>query len=72
MSTWQAVQVIAALIGIAIVLTNLLGLWSFEGQTEAREGRATWDEKKTTEERREMQKGLDETDRRINEMLRRF
>jgi hypothetical protein len=72
MSTWRAVQVIAALIGIALVLTHLLGLWSWEGQTKTREGRANWDEKKTLEERREMQKGLDETDRQINEMLRRF
>jgi hypothetical protein len=72
MSTWQAVLITAALIGIVAVLTNLLGLWSFEGQTRAREGRANWDEKKMLEERREMQKGLDETDRRINEMLRRF
>jgi hypothetical protein len=69
---WDTVLIVLALIGIAIVASNLLGLWAMEGQTKAREGRANWDEKKTLEERREMQKDLSETDRRINEMLRRF
>lgn len=74
MSMWEAVQVIIPLIGIAIVLSNLLGLWATEGQTKTREQRANWaeEERKMQEQRREMQKGLDETDRRIKEMLRRF
>ena len=40
MSWWGATQVIVPLIGIAIVLTNLIGLWDLPGQDKVREARA--------------------------------
>ena len=40
MSRWEATKVIVPLIGIAIVLTNLIGLWDLPGQDKVREARA--------------------------------
>ena len=40
MSRWEATKVIVPLIGIAIVLTNLVGLWDLPGQDKVREARA--------------------------------
>jgi hypothetical protein len=40
MSPWEATKVIVPLIGIAIVLSNLVGLWDLPGQDKVRELRA--------------------------------
>ena len=73
-SIWEAAQIIVPLIGIAIVLSNLLGLWATHGQIKARE------ERKASEERdrqqKEFQKKFDaeqkERDQRFQEMFRRM
>jgi hypothetical protein len=74
MSVWEAVQIIVPLIGIAIVLSNLLGLWATQGQVQAREERKTWEE--SDRQRKEQQKKLEdeqrERDRRFQEMFRRM
>jgi len=51
MSRWEATKIIVLLIGIAIVLTNLTGLWQLPGQAQeletrakAREERQYWEE----------------------------
>ena len=40
MSPWEATKVIVLLIGIAVVLANLTGLWDLPGQAKVREVRA--------------------------------
>jgi hypothetical protein len=47
MPRWEAVKIIAMLVGIAIALTNLGGLWQLPGMAQEREARA-----KAREERR--------------------
>ena len=39
MSPWEVTKVIVPLIGIAVVLANLIGLWDLPGQDKAREVR---------------------------------
>jgi hypothetical protein len=74
MSVWEAVQIIVPLIGIAIVLSNILGLWATQGQVQAREERKRWEE--SDRQRKEQQKKLEdeqrERDRRFQEMFRRM
>jgi hypothetical protein len=73
-SVWEALQIIVPLIGIAIVLSNLLGLWATQGQIKAREERKKWEE--WNRQQQEFQKKLDEEqkerDRRFREMFRRM
>ena len=71
---WQAAVIVVLLIGIAGAGSNVLRLWATDAQTRTRAQRANWaeEERKMLQERREMQKRLDETDRRIKEMFRRF
>jgi hypothetical protein len=40
MSRWEATKIIVLLIGVAIVLTNLIGLWQLPGQAQELEARA--------------------------------
>jgi hypothetical protein len=40
MSPWEATKVIVLLIGIAIVLANLAGLWHLPGEAQVSEARA--------------------------------
>ena len=40
MSPWEATKIIVPLIGIAVVLANLIGLWDLPGQDKVREVRA--------------------------------
>lgn len=74
MPVWEAVQIIVPLIGIAIVLSNLLGLWAMQGQVQAREERKKWEER--DRQQKEFRKKLDEEqkerDRRFQEMFRRM
>jgi hypothetical protein len=74
MPVWDAVQIIVPLIGIAIVLSNLLGLWATQGQVQAREERKKWEER--DRQQKEFRKKLDEEqkerDRRFQEMFRRM
>jgi hypothetical protein len=74
MSTWEAVQIVVPMIGIAVVLSNLLGLWATQGQAQAREERKKWEER--NRQQKEQQKKFDEEqkerDRRFQEMFRRM
>jgi hypothetical protein len=74
MSAWEAVQIVVPLIGIAVVLSNLLGLWATQGQAQAREERKKWEE--LDRQQKEQQKKFDEEqkerDRRFQEMFRRM
>jgi hypothetical protein len=63
MSAWDAVKVIVPLIGIAIALSNGLGLWATAGQTKAREERRQWAEQER--QREEEQKKFDDNVKRI-------
>jgi predicted polyphosphate/ATP-dependent NAD kinase len=63
MSAWDAVKVIVPLIGIAIALTNVLGLWATVGQTKAREERRQWAEQ--DRQREEEQEKFDDNVKRI-------
>jgi predicted polyphosphate/ATP-dependent NAD kinase len=74
MSAWQTVQVIVPLIGIAIVLSNLLGLWATQGQATAREERMKWEQedRRRQEERKKFDEEAKERDRKFQDMFRRF
>ena len=63
MSGWEATKIIVPLIGIAIVLTNLAGLWQLPGQGQEREARA---------KAREEQKYWEEAARRRKEESKRL
>jgi hypothetical protein len=72
MSWWEATKIIVLLIGIAIVLTNLVGLWQLPGQGQEREARAkAREERKYWEEaakrRKEESKRLEAEDRERRE-----
>jgi hypothetical protein len=63
MSRWEAVKIIALLIGIVAVLTNLAGLWEVPGQGQEREKRAhTREERKYWEE--SLKRSKEETKKR--------
>lgn len=74
MSMWEALQIIIPLIGIAVVLSNLLGLWATEGQTKAREERKAWEERdrQHQEQRKKFEQEQKERDQRFQEMFRRM
>lgn len=74
MSAWQTVQIIVPLIGIAIVLSNLLGLWATQGQITARKERMKWEQedKRRQEERKKFDEEAKKRDQRFQEMFRRF
>lgn len=76
MSRWEATKVIVLLIGIAIVLANLAGLWQLPGKTQEREARAkAREERKYWEEsarrRKEESKRLEAEDRERREEFER-
>jgi hypothetical protein len=69
MSAWAAAKIIVPLIGIAVVLGNLLGIWATPGQIAAREERkkqAEWDQQREEEQRlfQEQLRRMDEERRR--------
>ncbi|KRR05320.1 hypothetical protein CQ12_19845 [Bradyrhizobium jicamae] len=61
-SRWDTVKIVALSIGIAVVLTNLTGLWQMPGQAQERQARAEKNAKA-----REQQKHWAETARRLKE-----
>ena len=81
MSPWEATKVIVPLIGIAVVLANLIGLWDLPGQDKVREVRtkaraeqkdwADWirrnreESRKLEAEQKELRRQLDEDMRRM-------
>ena len=76
MSRWEATKVIVLLIGIAIVLTNLIGLWDLPGQEQvlearakAREERKYWEE--AARRRKEESKRLEAEDKERREEFER-
>lgn len=80
MSGWEAAKIIAPLIGIAIVLANLAGLWQLPGQgqgqaqerearAKAREERKYWEE--SARKRKEETKRLEAEDRERREEFER-
>jgi len=74
MSVWEAVQIIIPLIGIAIVLTNLLGLWATQWQIKAREDRKKFEEwdRQQQEFRKKLDEERKERDQRFQELFRRM
>ena len=75
-SPWEATKIIVLLIGIAIVLTNLAGLWQLPGQAQVREVRAkAREERKYWEEsarrRKEESKRLEAEDKERREEFER-
>lgn len=70
MSTWEAVQIIVPLIGIAVVLSNLLGLWATPRQTKAREERKKWEE--LDRRRQEDMKRLEEEQKKRDKVWQEF
>jgi hypothetical protein len=76
MSRWEATKIIVLLIGIAIVLTNLAGLWQLSGNAQesearakAREERKYWAE--SARRRKEESKRLEAEDKERREELER-
>jgi len=61
------------LIGIALVVTNLLGLWATPGQTKAREERRAWQEldRQRDEESRKLSERATQIQKDLEEHLRR-
>ena len=81
MSPWEATKIIVPLIGIAIVLTNLIGLWDLPGQdkvrevrTKAREERKDWADsiRRSREESRKIEAEQKELRRELDEDMRRM
>jgi hypothetical protein len=74
MSTWDTVLIIAALIGIAVVSSNLLGLWATEGQTKAHDARKEWEawDRKLKDESKKRDQEQKERDQRFQEIFRRM
>ena len=71
-SAWDTVLIVLALIGIAIVLTNVAGLWQLPGEAQQREVRAkAREERKYWEEaakrRKEESKRLEAEDKERQE-----
>ena len=73
-SAWHTLLIIMALIGIAVVSTNLLGLWATEGQTKAHDARKEWEawDRKLKEELKKREQEQKERDQRFQEMFRRM
>jgi hypothetical protein len=80
MSRWEATKIIALLIGIAVVLTNLAGLWQLPGQAQESEARAQarqqqkyWQEsiKRQKEESRKLQAEARERQEKFEQDMRR-
>jgi hypothetical protein len=63
-SRWEAVKIIAPLIGIAFMSANLVGLWQLPGQREAREARAKALEARRQREEEEARRRLEESKKR--------
>ena len=81
MSPWEVTKVIVPLIGIAVVLANLIGLWDLPGQDKVREVRAKareerkyWDDaaKRRKEESRKLEAEQKELRRQLDEDMRRM
>jgi hypothetical protein len=74
LSAWDAVKVVVPLIGIAIALSNALGLWATAGQTKAREERRLWaeQERQREEERRKFNESVKRVEKERDEYLRRM
>jgi hypothetical protein len=74
LSWWAVVANVVFLIGIAVALTNLLGLWATAGQIAAREERRKWaeEEKQRDEEMRKFQENVQEQQRRMEKMWEEF
>jgi hypothetical protein len=81
MSPWEATKVIVPLIGIAVVLANLIGLWDLPGQDKVREVRAKaraeqkdWADsiRRNREESRKLEAEQKELRRQLDEDIRRM
>ena len=81
MSPWEATKVIVPLIGIAVVLANLIGLWDLPGQDKVREVRTKaraeqkdWADsiKRNREESRKIEAEQKELRRQLDEDIRRM
>jgi hypothetical protein len=76
MSWWEATKVVVPLIGIAIALTNLIGLWDLPGQDKVREARAKAHEERkywveAAKRRKEESKRLEAEDKERREEFER-
>ena len=74
LSHWEKVKILVPAIGIAVVLSNILGLWATSGQIAAREERRKWNEEnqKREEETKKLDEEMKKTRQRIDNLMRRF
>jgi hypothetical protein len=73
-SWWEAVKIVLPLIGIAVVVTNLLGLWTTEAQTKAYERKREWAEwrARNEAERKELDEKLKKQREELDDFWRRY
>jgi hypothetical protein len=73
LSHWEKVKILVPAIGIAVVLSNILGLWATSGQIAAREERRKWNEwnQKREEETRKLDEEMRKTRQRLDDAFRR-
>jgi hypothetical protein len=73
LSHWEKVKILVPAIGIAVVLSNILGLWATSGQIAAREERRKWEEwnQKRKEETRKLDEEMKKTRQRLDDAFRR-
>lgn len=69
LSNWEKVKILVPAIGIAVVLSNLLGLWATSGQTASREERRKWEQRE--EERKKLGEGQKRNEEKWKEFFRR-
>jgi hypothetical protein len=73
-SPWDTALIVLALIGIAIVSSNLLGLWATQGQTKSHDARKEWEawDRQLKEEWKKRDQEQKERDQRFQELFRRM
>ena len=71
---WEAAKIAVPLVGIAVVLGNLLGVWATKGQIAAREAREKWaqEEQRRDEEQRALDEKLRQIRKNLDDTLRNF
>jgi hypothetical protein len=74
LSTWEAAKIIIPLIGIAVVLSNLVGLWGTSGQSKAREDGRYWEEanRRRLEETKQREAEDEKRRKMLDDTWRRF
>ncbi len=73
-SAWDIAKIVVPLIGIAVVLANLVGVWATPGQTAARAERKKWADwhQRRQEESRQLEEERKRIDKGWRDFYRRF